>query len=115
MSTRKASQFVLGLLALTSIAALPPAAHAQIAKPSTTVDNILNRANLSTDSSKLQPSTQQLSPSLERLNDPSKLRDDQNGVCNGSCSKPIDKSDLLTNPATLPATQLNQSLPQLRQ
>lgn len=124
MSTKKASQvkFILSILAMTSVAALNSAVNAQTLKPGATVDAFLNRANLSTKSTKVQNTTiEKVSPTVERLNNSSKLQrqlEDGNGTCNGSCSggkKPSDRGrELITDPINRSGSLLNQSLPQIR-
>jgi hypothetical protein len=107
MSAHKPNQlkFMLGMIAMTSFAALTPAAHAE-----TAVVNIMQRANLSVASAKLQPG-QQLSPSVQQLPGSTKLRkavDDNNGACNGACGGKLTGHDLVTNPAINSGIKLRQ-------
>lgn len=44
------TKFIVGILAMTSLAALAPAANAQSLKLSASTENILSRASLNTDS-----------------------------------------------------------------
>ncbi|MEH2196004.1 MAG: hypothetical protein V7K98_25640 [Nostoc sp.] len=125
MSTKKANQvkFILGILAMTSVAALNSAVNAQTLKPDATVDAFLNRANLSTKSTKIQNTTiEKVSPTVERINNSSILQrqlDDVNGSCpkNGACGvkKPSERGrELITDPINRSGSLLNQSLPQIR-
>ena len=124
MSTKKFSQvkFILSILAMTSVAALNSAVNAQTVKPDATVDTFLNRANLSTKSTKIKNTRlENLSPTIERLNNSSKLQrqlEDGNGTCNGSCGggkKPSERGrELITDPINRSGSLLNQSLPQIR-
>ncbi len=109
MSAHKANQlkFMLGMIAMTSFAVLSPAAHAE-----TAVGNILQRANLSVASAKLQQSGRQLSPSVQQLPGSSKLgglRDDTNGSCNGACGGKLTGRDLVTDPAINAGIKLRQT------
>jgi hypothetical protein len=104
MSTQKSSKikFIFSMIAMTSIAALNPAVNAQTPQPGA-VDNLLNRANLSTDSIKVRPGVvNNLTPSIQRL--PGTLKPGgaaaHNGVCDGSCSgRLLDNGRRVTNPA----------------
>lgn len=110
------TKFIIGILAMTSLAALAPSANAQTVKPSAATENILNRANLNTDSVKKQQPGGGLSPSIERL-DRTKLGDplracDGGGSTNNICSKkPGLGRDSIKNPAPI---KLDQPLPQIR-
>jgi hypothetical protein len=69
MSTQKSSKikFIFSMIAMTSIAALNPAVNAQTPQPGA-VDNLLNRANLSTDSIKVRPGVvNNVTPSVQKL------------------------------------------------
>lgn len=124
MSTKKSSQvkFILSILAMTSVAALNSAVNAQTVKPDATVDTFLNRANLSTESRKIQNiRIEKLSPSVERINNSSKPKtqlDLFDGSCNnGSCPAKTPsnlKRELITDPINRSGSLLNQSLPQIR-
>ncbi|MEH2239143.1 hypothetical protein [Nostoc sp.] len=123
MSTKKSSQvkFILSILAMTSVAALNSAVNAQTVKPDATVDTFLNRANLSSKSTKVQNiRIEKLSPTVERINNSSKLQRQleagDNG-CNGSCGirKPSDRGrEVIIDRANRSGSLLNQSLPQIR-
>ncbi|WP_460206792.1 hypothetical protein [Scytonema sp. NUACC21] len=109
---------ILSILAMTSIAALTPSAYAQTAKPGKSVDNILNRANINTNSTELQRHRDLSSPSIEKL--PEGLKPGGiNGILDGGCNngkcggKPNIGREVLTNPGINPASGLNQSLPQI--
>ncbi|MEH2283855.1 MAG: hypothetical protein V7K90_21435 [Nostoc sp.] len=125
MSTKKSNQvkFILSILAMSSVAAFSSGVNAQTIKPDTTVDTFLNRANLSAKSTKVQDiRLQNLSPSVERINNSSKLQrqlDSQNsgGCSNGSCGikKPSQQGrELITDPINRSGSLLNQSIPQIR-
>ncbi len=116
MSIRNANQlkFLLGIITLTSVAALTPSAYAQV--PVRAVDNILNRANLDTSTLKLRKENGQLSPSVEQIQDVSKIRGtdvacdgggSQNGVCGAKTGR---GTEVLSNPAIERNTQLIRSI-----
>ncbi|AFZ15248.1 hypothetical protein Cri9333_4466 [Crinalium epipsammum PCC 9333] len=112
MSIRNANQLkvLLGIITLTSVAALTPTAYAQV--PARANDNILNRANLNTNTIKLDQQNLKLSPSVEQIPGLSKKADsDGNGICNGSCRPKAGRgAELLTNPALESNTKLIQSI-----
>ena len=116
MSIRNANQLkvMLGVITLTSVAALTPTAYAQV--PVRAVDNILNRANLNTNTIKLRKENGHLSPSVGQLEGLSKRQNsDINGSCNGSCDpKTGRKTEALTNPAIERNTQLIRSIREIR-
>lgn len=115
------AKFIVSILAMTSLAALAPAANAQTIKPNTATENILNRANLNTNSTQRQFTKKAPSPVLERLEKPlgTNALDKKNGTCpwNLSCLKrkpgtlktPINGIDSTINPGVL-----NKPLPQIR-
>jgi hypothetical protein len=116
MSIRNANQLkvMLGIITLTSVAALTPSAYAQV--PVRAVDNILNRANLNTNTIKLDQQDLKLSPSVEQIQDVSKIRGtevacdgggSQNGVCGAKTGR---GTEVLTNPAIERNTQLIRSI-----
>ncbi|TVP56065.1 MAG: hypothetical protein EA343_24535 [Nodularia sp. (in: Bacteria)] len=94
-------KFILSILAITSVAALNPAAYAQNIKPGN-VDNFLTRANLNPNSSQLQRRDIDNVPSaVEKLPDgfkPNGAEDKFNVVCNGSCGKKPNAEELKKNP-----------------
>lgn len=116
MSIRNSNQLkvMLGIITLTSLAALTPSAYAQV--PVKATDNILNRANLNTNTIKLNQPDSKLSPSVERIQDISKIRGtevacDGGGSQNGICAaKPGRGSEVLTNPAIERNTKLIRSI-----
>ena len=93
MSTNKASQvkFVLGIIAMTSVAALTPAANAKTLESSSVLQNIMSQAKLSLDSPMQQLNKPLATPSLEKLEGATKLakaNDDNStnsGCTNSSC------------------------------
>jgi hypothetical protein len=116
MSIRNANQLkiMLGVITLTSVAALTPSAYAQV--PVRATDNILNRANLNTSTTNLDEQNLKLSPSIERIRDISKIRGtdvacdgggSQNGVCAGKTGR---GTEVLSNPAIERNTQLIRSI-----
>jgi hypothetical protein len=68
-------KFVLGMIAMSSIAALAPAANAATLKSNQALGDILSQAKLNLDSpqqlqaSSVLPSLEKLNPSLKRQND----------------------------------------------
>lgn len=112
MSLRNANQLkvLLGIITLTSVAALTPTAYAQV--PVRAVDNILNRANLDTSTLKLRKENGQLSPSVGQIEGLStRQNSDINGSCNGSCGPKAGRgTEVLTNPAIERNTKLIQSI-----
>ncbi|MBN3926198.1 hypothetical protein [Nostoc sp. NMS4] len=125
MSAKKSNQvkFILSILAMSSVAAFSSGVNAQTLKPDTTVDTFLNRANLTTKSTKIQDTKlQKLSPTVERINNSSKFQrqlDSQNsgGCTNTSCGvkNPSQQGrELITDPINRSGSLLNQSLPQIR-
>jgi hypothetical protein len=106
MSNRQPShvKFMLGLLAITSIASIMPGVQAQTVDPDTNgspSNGILQRANLKLDSSQYQQGSN-TSPSLEQLSTPSKLdrvSDSVNSGCvNTACRKPLKDFNSNVNP-----------------
>lgn len=84
------AKFIASILAITSLAALPPVANAQTVKPSNATRKILNRANLNTNSNQRQFTNKKPSRTLERLNKPvaNTKKRGANGICfNRGCRK----------------------------
>jgi hypothetical protein len=112
MSLRNANQLkvLLGIITLTSVAALTPTAYAQV--PVKATDNILNRANLNTNTIKVDQQNLKLSPSVEQIPGLSKRQNsDGNGICNGGCEPKTGRGTrVLTNPAIEQNTKLIQSI-----
>jgi hypothetical protein len=81
-------KFVLGMIAMSSIAALAPAANAATLKSNQALGDILSQAKLNLDSS-TQQQANSTSPSLEQLQQvalrKSTLRCDGGGSTNGTC------------------------------
>lgn len=89
MSMNKASKvkFVLGIIAMTSFAAITPAtANVTTLEPSSAFENIMSQAKLSFDSPTQLLERHNTSPSLEKLNPSSELGliDDGNTCCKGA-------------------------------
>jgi len=112
------AKFIVSILAMTSLAALAPAANAQTVKPSVATENILNRADLNTNSSEAQLWKKPSSPVLERIgNEKNPYLNTHNKGCNEVCGKrkpgdlktPSNGIDSTINPGVL-----NKPLPQIR-
>jgi len=92
MSMNKASKvkFVLGIIAMTSFAAITPAtANVTTLEPSSSFQNIMSQAKLSFDSPTQQLKRHNTSSSLKKLNPSSELglvRDGGKCKNNGACN-----------------------------
>ncbi len=111
MATNKI-KLMLGVFAMTSVAALTPSVNAE---PTSSYNGILNRANLNLESSSLQQTESQSSPTLEKPDLSNQLGTracDGGGSTNNICSKKPFRNGQLTTPSD---SRLNGTQAQFRE